>query len=547
MKPERELERHERILEQIKNAKTKAELPRVSLNDILDFLVNNVHFNKRKLDKIYYQDVFDAIIKHGTAVNPEVYNIFKRIIEYAYRSISELAILTKYNEIVNTGRIDYILEEIDLKNKKIEELNKKANKEAHKEIMAQIIAAYEVNDLPKVGLSELNRAILRNFTSNEYSRDFKVSDIRGVTEAYLRQASDEEITRVVHDTFSRYVCDKRMVKQIIDNLINDETIRYTVEEIQAKEKRKLEIYKLDHEETMENIRNAKRISQLPPDLSFSTVTKYLLGNSTIYTNDNRMESEDLKPLVELLFAGYKWEDRAVKDEISRIAEANYSDKPMPCLFLYDKFSQLPRTYYLVDEVKYSVERQKEFIARRSSKVNVYFIFNEKAPERAGKFYNCYISRNENLDLNTLIPPGMPIDAIEFYIQEHFDNTFKVAGGITLNRDETIGNISVFRPNDGTIGISQEEKAKMDEIADLDRAIEEKRRLIQALDAEIAAKQQTVNDIESKMKIGLINYEKIALKSQRELVEYMAKLKREYGIEETIEEIGGISYTYDKKD
>ena len=139
--------------------------------------------------------------------------------------------------------------------------------------------------------------------------------------------------------------------------------------------------------------------------------------------------------------------------------------------LFDKLSKLPKTYYLVDEINYSLARQKEFIGNSCSNVNVYFIPNEKSPIDGGRFYNCYINRVDNLDLSQIlplnldeiVPPKMDIDSIEWYIQEKYDDTFKIAGGIILNKDETIGNVNVFRPNDGKIGITLEEKQKMDQI------------------------------------------------------------------------------------
>ena len=51
-----------------------------------------------------------------------------------------------------------------------------------------------------------------------------------------------------------------MYQQIESQIFLDKTIGYTIEEIKEKEARILQIYKMDHEETMENIKNARRIS-----------------------------------------------------------------------------------------------------------------------------------------------------------------------------------------------------------------------------------------------------------------------------------------------
>ena len=96
-----------------------------------------------------------------------------------------------------------------------------------------------------------------------------------------------------------------MANQILSSLCIDKTIRYIVKEIKTKESRKLKIYEIDHEDTMEKIKDATRISQLPPDLTTSYLAKYLSSNSTIFKGENRISSTDLKDLTDLLLSGKK--------------------------------------------------------------------------------------------------------------------------------------------------------------------------------------------------------------------------------------------------
>jgi len=49
MSDERELERHNKILEQIKSAKTRNDLPRISYSTIASYLATNVYFDGNKL------------------------------------------------------------------------------------------------------------------------------------------------------------------------------------------------------------------------------------------------------------------------------------------------------------------------------------------------------------------------------------------------------------------------------------------------------------------------------------------------------------------
>ena len=468
----------------------------------------------------------------------KIYKIFNENITKE----KENEIIEKYKKVLESKRIVYLLSEIAQKNIKLDEIVKSENFVAHKQILKFINSAFEIKDLPKVGLSELNKKLLRAVNDNDFVNNIKTSDIKELTEAFLKQYTYMDIEDVVERIISKYdlsESDKKLMKeQILGSLIQDETIEYTVEEIVLKEKRKIQIYKINHEETMDMIKNAHRISQLPPNLTISTVNSYLNGNTTIYTNDDRITAEDLKTLTDLLMDGYKWEDEVVISEVKKIALSKYPDKNDAFILLYNKLSVLPKTYYLIEEVKYSQERQTEFIGRGSSNVNVYFIPNNKSPLDGGRFYNCYINRVGNLDLtqilpldlDSIVPTEMDIDSVEWYVQEHFDPTFKTAGGIILNKDETIGNVSVFRPNDGTVGISPEEKEKMDEIDNLDVQIEEKRRMIESLNKEIEVKEKKSQDVGNRMQQILTSYEQKALSLQMELLSNISNLKNEIGID-----------------
>lgn len=542
MTEERELERHNRVLGQIASAKTREDLPKIGFSTIASYLANNIYFNNEKISQKLFQPVIKAIIDYGAVVHPEVKNALIRVIIENYSNISEDEIIEKYKKVLESKRIVYLLSEIAQKNIKLDEIVKSENFVAHKQILKFINSAFEIKDLPKVGLSELNKKLLRAVNDNDFVNNIKTSDIKELTEAFLKQYTYMDIEDVVERIISKYdlsESDKKLMKeQILGSLIQDETIEYTVEEIALKEKRKIQIYKINHEETMDMIKNAHRISQLPPNLTISTVNSYLNGNTTIYTNDDRITAEDLKTLTDLLMDGYKWEDEVVISEVKKIALSKYPDKNDAFILLYNKLSVLPKTYYLIEEVKYSQERQTEFIGRGSSNVNVYFIPNNKSPLDGGRFYNCYINRVGNLDLtqilpldlDSIVPTEMDIDSVEWYVQEHFDPTFKTAGGIILNKDETIGNVSVFRPNDGTVGISPEEKEKMDEIDNLDVQIEEKRRMIESLNKEIEVKEKKSQDVGNRMQQILTSYEQKALSLQMELLSNISNLKNEIGID-----------------
>ena len=447
-----------------------------------------------------------------------------------------------YTKILGSKRIGYILAEITQRNLKLDEIIKRENKSIHEQIIKDINACYEIKYLPKVGLSELNKKLLRAVNDNDFVTNIKTSDIKELTVAFLEHYSYLEIEDIIYRIVSKYdlsETEKELMKeQILGSLLLDETIEYTVEEINLKEKRKLQIYKMDHEETMDAIKEAHRISQLPPNLTVSVLNNYLNGNTTIYPNDDRISAEDLKSLTDLLMEGHKWEEDIVIFELKKIALAKYPEKEDAFQLLYNKLVSLPRTYYLVEEIKYSQERQVEFIGRRSSNVNVYFIPNSKSPIDGGRFYNCYVNRVDNLDLSTMIPlnieekvpEGMDIDSIENYVQEHYDPTFKAAGGIILNRDETIGNVSVFSPyQDGTVGISIEKSKKIDEVEDLDRQIEAKKKELDELTVNIEEAKKHALSVESQVRELVESYERKVMSLQNELMENISELKTGIGL------------------
>lgn len=536
MSDEREIERHLGIVERIEKANNRDELPNISFATIASYLASNVYFNNVKISQTLFKPVTDALLDYGFFGHENVRQAFIKVILENYPEVSEDEIIAKYNEILNAKRIGYILSEITLRNEKQYQIEKKENLENHNRIIKEINATFDLKDLPKVGLSELNRRIVRAINDNDFNNNFKISELKILTDAYLEQKPFSEIETIILELCERQKLSdedkKLMSEQIIGALLVDETIEYIVEEIKLKEERKTFIYKNDHEITMDAIKDATRISQLPPCLSFSTLTGYFYGNSILYPNGERIKAEMFRNLATLLLNGAKWEDEEVVSEVRMIAERNHPEKEDAFEILYQKLSQLPKTYYLVEEINYSQERQNEFIGKSCSNVNVYFIPNDKSPIEGGRFYNCYINRVGNLDLSQIlplnleeiVPPSLDIDSVEWYVQQRYDSTFKTAGGIILNKDETIGNVNVFKPNDGKVGVSPEEKEKMDQISDLDKKIEDKKKELQSVEETLEKKRKEVSNIVVDI---LQSYEKKALELQMEFLGQIQALKEEF--------------------
>ena len=526
MNNEREMDRHNKIIKQIKDAKNRAELPNISLSNISSYLASNVYFDDRHISQTMFKPVLDAIIDYNFFIMPQVKNVFLKVLKENYPNKSEEDYLEKYNMIANSPRIMNILVEVSEKNARLKEFQDKDEIDYHNKIMKNIGSAYEIKDLPKVGITELNKRIQRCFNDNDFIHDIKISSLRNIKDAYMSGVSLNKISDLVYNYCNKQSLSednkKLMAIQIINNLSEDKVIKYIVEEIKAKEKRKLKIYEIDHNDTMEIIKNATRISQLPPNLTSSVLSSYLSGNSIIFKNGDKVSTTDLKNLVDMLLSGKKWEDKSLILELQNICVKYYKNKAeVSFRLLYDKFKSLPRTYYLVEEINASNKRQKEFISNSFSNVNVYFIPNNKGPIDGGRFYNCYINRVDNLNLGELlplnleeiVPPEMDIDSVEWFIQEYYDKTFKAAGGIILNKDETIGNVNVFRPNDGTIGITKEEKNKYDELRDLSEQVKD-----------IIKRKKEETDNYGKMQEQFLKMQEEFLKSQRNTDKELSELE-----------------------
>lgn len=484
MNHERELERHNRVINQINAATMKEELPNVTPSTLSSFFATNVYFDDRRMKSTEFSRVFNDIIDYGMFTCIEVKDIFVEILKKNYPEKSEKKLFEKYIEIAKHPRIIYLVSEIIARNKKIVEIEARNELERHNNIIREIKNAYEVKDLPKVSRANIGRFISDN-SKTYYNEKINVVKLKKLVDllvdGYLINSNEFEnelylICQSENMEYAAEICDSLMAE-----FINNKRLNYLIEEVKEKEKRIKWIYKNDHEETMENIKNAKRISQLPSNLSMSTLTGYLSGNSTIYSNGGKIPAGAFLKVANLLIDGKKFEDREVSDELFKAVLDYYPNNVEEAFnLLMSKLSKLPKLYYYVDEVREALLKQKEFISRGTSNVNVYFVPNPKSPMDAGKFYNCYISRAKNLDLEDIlplklediVPPNMDVDSIEWFVQEYHDPTFKAAGGIILNKDETIGNVLVYQPSEGKIGISPEEHSKYQELEELSKQVKE---------------------------------------------------------------------------
>ena len=523
MSNDKENERFKTKLQKIREAKTKDELPSASLSSVTSFMANNSTFKGKKIRTSEFNPVLKAILECNNFIwTPEVKRAYIKVLENHFpgRPLEEYE--SKFKKIASSSNISHYIVEASERARKLAEFREQDELKAHKETMKQIDEAFELKDLPKIGVGTLNGKIMKA-TKNDFIPRFSIEQIRRISDMLLSDKySEEDIEEQIYTFCQSYGLGEEdttlMYDQIEGSFFLDNTIGYTIEELKAKEKRVLQIYRMDHDEVMTRIKDATRIAQMPPNLTESTLTSYLSGNTTIFPRGDRISTTDLKDLTALLLSGENFDSYVVEEELRTVTAKYYPDRSEEAFaLLKEKLRKLPRTNYLVEEINASNQKQAELIGKQSSNVNIYFIPNPKSPIDGGFFYNVYKNSETNLDLSALlpenlldiesiIPDGMDVDSIEYCIQTRFDPSFKLIGGVILNRDESIGNINVFRPSGGPIGITPEQNRKriefMSIVAEIDKLLaakEENDKTFQRLKEAHETQQNTIKNSLKELK------------------------------------------------
>ena len=610
MTDDKELERHTKIIAQIEGAMSKEEVPRITYSYIAAFLADNIKYNGKKLRQADYKPVIDALNDYGVVADFHVRDAFYDVMLKGFDIQSKEEVLDLYKQFVSLKRVAYVMEEINKSNDKLRKFLEKEELDKHNQFIDKTNKANEITDLPRVSISDLNKAMLKAINDNSFVKTFKISDISDIVDSYLngrkdfdilveslcnRQSIKDEdkklmaeqiIGSIINDNNVKYIIEelanyrdkayylgirddfikhktvleniakattidelpkvslstlnqlilkcvnsndfynkfvtrdvgqlvsvysimntnyfsavniKAIIKDVVDKapvsdqvkqlmceqihaaLMNERNIEYVVEELEAKENAKTHLYRNEHNQVMKKIDDAVYIDDLP-NLSPSTLTGYFASNSTIYSNDNRIPSVEFKELSGLLLDGYSLSSNECRNEIHRLTNMYYPDKDDAYELLYDKFNDLPKTAYYVEEIKKAVEKKSELIKNSNTFVNIYFVPNFKNTS-GGLFLDCYANQGEYLDLKNILPttvfnfdlpgtrenPDEPAknDPISDYVKKNYDPTFRRIGGIILRLGERFRNISIVIPDLDQKLVSGDVKAALDKVANLD--------------------------------------------------------------------------------
>ena len=401
---------------------------------------------------------------------------------------------------------------------------RKFDEEKHLEILEKINHAKTIKELPNIQLSSLvnyTARLLKNLLGKEIDKEDAKKIVDLYVAGYRLIGEDDKVrkalTRVVSKVTDNPFKVEEETKKVISYFNNDIKLVSLVNEFVSKNNKIYEIIKREHLDIMKSISSASRISEMPKGLSISKITTYLSNNSVLSNGMEKIPASSFINLANILLNGSGVETVEVLDEVLKISDSYIKDHPsynlnyiMFTSDLYNKICSLPKLLYYVEEVRYSMATQKLFMERKPIDVNVYWIQSKKSPIDGGNFYEIYISRSGNLlDLKSIIPEDEDIDDVEKYVREKSDSSFKRIGGIILNRDETIGNISVFKPNTGNVEITPEEKDAYDTLEVLNTQ----------LNALTAAHQKDIDEFKAYQK----SFEERSSKAQNLMGEISGKI------------------------
>ena len=116
MNQEKEFERHNKILEQIKNANSREELPNITVSTLSTFLATNVYFDNRHISSTEFSEIFQAILDYGFFTTVEVREMFLKVLRKNYPDKTEENVMCLANFFYN----DTFFEESVLSGKEVD-------------------------------------------------------------------------------------------------------------------------------------------------------------------------------------------------------------------------------------------------------------------------------------------------------------------------------------------------------------------------------------------------------------------------------------------
>lgn len=465
----RELKEHEDRNEQISNAKSEKDLPNINFstfkrrvmrnttNDVveeiemdkLEDLIKLLYTGKYDLDSV--SSVVEKLCK-SYKLDVESHTLMKNEIMYNLRSDMALLYLAIDLRKLELKKSEFTKQQLDMQEESI-----------HKKRRLQISEAGSEKEILSMD------GLLNSRVKKDLKDKFTMEQIRSLIE-YVKENDLDNIKIEIKNLCSTLKISKeekeKLIEDLYNSITNDVGLKYIVEDYKYNEKRRLEVIEENHESIMDQIKSSTIIPALP-DITPSKLNQYLLGNTTIYSKERNIITDDLKPLVNLLLDGKKFEDEEVIKTIKSIASLRYPDKVDAFDLLYKKLSLLPKTYFMVEEIKAYQNQIDMIVENGDNELYTYAIPGFNTVEAGGDFYDIYASYTDidlakilPKDLNTLVknvPDKDKGNVFVSYVREKTnDQTFRRIGGYILKRGENFKSLRRFKQNNGLIEITEEE-------------------------------------------------------------------------------------------
>ena len=138
MDNEKESNRHKKIMDSIRSAKCREDVPNVSISNIASYLANNVYFDDKHISQSLFKPVVDMVIDYGFFGMPQVRDVFINVLKENYPGKSEDEYLEKYYLINKSLRITNIIIEVSERMVKIQKFQDEEDLINHKNILKDI-------------------------------------------------------------------------------------------------------------------------------------------------------------------------------------------------------------------------------------------------------------------------------------------------------------------------------------------------------------------------------------------------------------------------
>lgn len=472
----RELKEHEDRNEQISNAKSEKDLPNINFstfkrrvmrnttNDVveeiemdkLEDLIKLLYTGKYDLDSV--SSVVEKLCK-SYKLDVKSHTLMKNEIMYNLRSDMALLYLAIDLRKLELKKAEFMKPKLELMKQQLD----MQEESIHKKRRLQISEAGSEKEILSMD------GLLNSRVKKDLQDKFTMEQIRSLIE-YVKENDLDNIKTEIKNLCSTLKISKeekeKLIEDLYNSITNDVGLKYIVEDYKYNEKRRLEVIEENHESIMDQIKSSTIIPALP-DITPSKLNQYLLGNTTIYSKERNIITDDLKPLVNLLLDGKKFDDEEVIKTIKSIALLRYPDKVDAFDLLYKKLSVLPKTYFMVEEIKAYQKQIDMIVENGDNELYTYAIPGFNTVEAGGDFYDIYASYTDidlakilPKDLNTLVknvPDKDKGNVFVSYVREKTnDQTFRRIGGYILKRGENFKSLRRFKQNNGLIEITEEE-------------------------------------------------------------------------------------------